>query len=240
MSPNARHSFVSASPESASALIRAVRWSTAVRLMDSLVHDVRNPLNALAINVEILQEKLSRAAGGQVPPAQAKNLQAMREQVARVNGLLGEFARFLAPSPTAPAVVALGAMVEDAVAVLGHAGRRGRVKIAVDVPEPRAVVEAIDPSVLGFLVLVPVLRALERTPEDGQVRISVRNEGARVVLHVQDGGREEGEDTEVEQALAAAAAEYGVEFHVRGSQLRLSFRAGQDRPEPSQRTPSSP
>ena len=194
--------------------------------MDSLVHDVRNPLNALVINVEILQEKLARAAGGEVPPAQAKNLNAMREQVARVNATLGEFARFLAPSPTAPAVQSLSSMVQDAAAVLGHAGRRGRVKLMVDVPEGPAVVEAMDGSALAFLVLVAVLRALERTPEDGQVRVSVRNEGARVVLHVQDGGREEGEDTEVDEALVAGASEYGAEFHVRGSQLRLSFRAG--------------
>jgi len=203
-----------------------VRWSAAVRLMDSLVHDVRNPLNALAINVEILQEKLSRISGGQVSPGQVKNLQAMRDQIARVNGLLGEFARFLAPGPAAPAVLSLSSTVRDAAAVLGHAGRRARVKMAVDVPEGQAAVESMDPSALSFLVLVAVLRALERTPEDGQARVLVRNEGSRVVLHVQDGGREEGEDTEVEQALAAAAREYGVEFHVRGSQLRLSFRAG--------------
>jgi len=194
--------------------------------MDSLVHDVRNPLNALAINVEILQEKLARAAGGQVPASQAKNLQAMREQVARVNSMLGDFARFLAPSPTAPAAQSLSTMVADAVAVLGHAARRARVKVLVDAPEAPAAVEAMDPSGLAFLTLVPVLRALERTPEDGQVKVSVRSESARTVLHVQDGGREEGEDTEVEQALGAAAREYGAEFHVRGSQLRLSFRAG--------------
>ena len=54
VSPNARPSLVPPSPEGASALIRAVRWSATVRLMESLVHDVRNPLNALAINVEIL------------------------------------------------------------------------------------------------------------------------------------------------------------------------------------------
>jgi len=194
--------------------------------MDSLVHDVRNPLNALAINVEILQEKLARAAGGQVPASQAKNLQAMREQVARVNSMLGDFARFLAPSPTAPAAQSLSTMVRDAVAVLGHAARRARVKVLVDAPEAPAAVEAMDPSGLALLTLVPVLRALERTPEDGQVKVSVRSESARMVLHVQDGGREEGEDTEVEQALGAAAREYGAEFHVRGSQLRLSFRAG--------------
>lgn len=194
--------------------------------MDSLVHDVRNPLNALAINIEILHEKLARAAGGEVPPAQAKNLQAMREQIVRVNGLLGEFARFLAPSPGAPAVLSLAQVLRDALGVLVHAGRRARVKVAVDVPEGQTAVAAMDPSVLGFLVLVPLLRAFERTPEDGQVRVSVRDEGVRVVLHVQDGGREDCDEGEVEQALAAAAKEYGAEFHVRGSQLRLSFRAG--------------
>jgi signal transduction histidine kinase len=200
--------------------------------MESLVHDVRNPLNALAINVEILQEKLSRAAGGEVPPGQAKNLQSMREQIARVNGMLGEFARFLAPAPAAPAVLSLSSVVKDALAVLGHAGRRARVRVAVDVPDGQSAVEAMDPSALGFLALVSVLRAVERTPEDGLVRVSVRDEGARIVLHVQDGGREEGEDSEVEQALAEAAREYGAEIHVRGSQLRLSFRAGHGRPEP--------
>ena len=195
--------------------------------MDSLVHDVRNPLNALAINVEIRHEKLSRAAGGEVPSAQAKNLQAMREQIRRVNTMLGDFARFLAPAPGGPAVLSLSALVREVIAILGDASRRARVRVAVDVPEGLAAVGAMDPSALGFLVLVPVLRAIERTPEEGQVRVAVRHEDTRVVLHVQDGGREEGDETEVEQALAAAARESGAELHVRGSQLRLSFRAGQ-------------
>ena len=194
--------------------------------MDSLVHDVRNPLNALAINVEILQEKLSRAACGEVPAAQAKNLQAMREQIARVNGMLGDFARFLAPPPGAPAVLSLPQVLRETLGLLGHAARRARVKLAVDVPEKQAAVAAMDPSALSFLVMTSVLRGIERTPEDGQLRVSVRDEGTRVVLHLQDGGREEGEETEVEQALAAGAREYGAELHVRGSQLRLSFRAG--------------
>jgi signal transduction histidine kinase len=194
--------------------------------MDSLVHDVRNPLNALAINVEILHEKLARAGGGEVPAAQAKNLQAMREQISRVNGMLGDFARFLAPAPGAPAALSLSQMVKDAAGVLGHASRRARVKLAVDLPDGQAAIEAMDPSVLGFLVLLPLFRAVERTPEDGQVRVMVRDEGGRTVLHVQDGGREEGEETEVEQALRAAASESGVELHVRGPQLRLSFRTG--------------
>jgi spermidine synthase len=72
VAPNARPSAAASTDAGVSALIRAVRWASAVRLMDSLVHDVRNPLNALAINVEILQEKLARAAGGAVPPSSGR------------------------------------------------------------------------------------------------------------------------------------------------------------------------
>src|SRR5262245_32909490 len=164
--------------------------------MDSMVHDVRNPLNALAINIEILHEKLARASGGEVPAAQAKNLQAMRDQIGRVNGLLGDFARFLAPPPGTPSVLSLSAVLRDALAILGHATRRARVRVAVDGLEGQAAVAAMDPSALSFLVLVPVVRAIERTPEGEHLRVSVRDEGAHVVLHVLDGGREEGEDTE--------------------------------------------
>ena len=195
--------------------------------MDSLVHDVRNPLNALAINVEILQEKLSRAGGGEIPAVQAKNLHAMREQIARVNGMLGQFARFLAPAPGPPAVHSLSQFLRETLEVLSHASRRARVKLMADATEgSRSALAPMDPGALGFLVLAPVLRALNRTPEEGQVRISVRPEGQRVVLHVQDGGRDEAEESEVEQAIAAAASESGAELHVRGSQLRLSFPAG--------------
>jgi hypothetical protein len=105
--------------------------------------------------------------------------------------------------------------------------------VTVDVAEGQAAVAAMDPSGLAFLVMVPVLRAVERTPGGGQVRVSVRDEGSRLVLHVQDGGQDGGEDTELEQALVAAATEYGAELHVRGSQLRLSFRAGPGLPQPS-------
>ncbi|MGZ3480489.1 MAG: histidine kinase, partial [Myxococcaceae bacterium] len=156
-----------------------------------------------------------------------KNLQAMREQIARVNGLLGDFARFLAPSSGAPGVVSLAQVLRDALGVLAHASRRARVKMSVDEPAGQATVAAMDPSALGFLVMTAVLRGIERTPEDGPMRVWVGDEGAWVVLHVQDGGREEEVETEVEQALAAGAKEYGAELHVRGSHLRLSFPAGQ-------------
>ncbi|MHA7631305.1 histidine kinase dimerization/phospho-acceptor domain-containing protein [Corallococcus sp. M7] len=75
-------------------VVGAARYDAVPPLMDSLLHDVRNPLNALAIHLEVLSEKL-KGESGQVPATQEKNLKAMREQIARVDGLLKLFSDFM-------------------------------------------------------------------------------------------------------------------------------------------------
>jgi signal transduction histidine kinase len=214
-------------------LVDAQRWACAVSLMESLVHEVRNPLNAMAINVEVLQEKLARASGGSLPTTgPAKNLQAMREQVVRVNALLGQFAEFIAPPPGPPAEVTLVKVVEEAAALLGHASRRARVRLGVDLGPDSRPVHSPDPALLNFLVLRPLLRALERTPEEGRVQVTLRSERNLQILEVQDGGSDTSGEGPTEAAIGAVAQAQGVELHLRGRLLRLSFPT-----QPMPRTP---
>src|SRR6476646_8256161 len=87
----------SGQPEHAtSGLVQAAKYALVQRLIDSMLHDARNPLNALAINLDVLTEKL-RGPDRLVPPNQEKNLKAMREQIFRVDGILKTFSDYLAP-----------------------------------------------------------------------------------------------------------------------------------------------
>jgi len=195
----------------------------AARLMDGLAHELRNPLNALALNVEVLHEKLSRASGGEVPPGPAKNLQALRDQVARLDGLLGQFSRFLAPPAALQGGLVLGTLVRDVAAVLGHATRRAQGTLELEAPDGDRV-QAPDPSLLRFLVLRTVLRGVDRTPPGGKVRLSVGRDGGRPALWVDggDGGRELAPGA-LEEGLAALARTQLAELHVAGPRLRLVF-----------------
>ena len=128
------------------------------RLMDSLVHDVRNPLNALAINLEVLNEKspgetAGAARAGEEPPGDARADRAGGRNPAR------------SPSSRAPRAARRRVdLVRDAGrgcsrswgtrgagAAQGAAGRSSRAS-----RRGRGLRE------LGFLVLQPVLRAIER------------------------------------------------------------------------------
>ena len=190
--------------------------------MDGLAHDLRNPLNALALNVEVLQEKLSRASGGEVPAGPAKNLQALRDQVARLDALLGQFARFLTPPGALQGGIALGTLLREVATVLGHTARRAQVLLELEAPEGDRV-QAPDPSLLRFLVLRTVLRAVDRTPPGGRVRLSVGREGGRPILLVEDGEFvREPASPALEEGLAALARTQLAELH-QGPRLRLVF-----------------
>jgi len=209
--------------EAADDALDAARYAAVPPLMESLLHDVRNPLNALAINLEVLTEKL-KGEDGEVPPGQAKNLRAMREQVARVDGILRQFAEFLVHRGGSGAGEAsLSETLERVLAVLGHEGRRRRVKVQPQI-EAGLNVRLADLSELGFLLLQPVLRAFERAEAGSEVAIVARGEGARVVLEVV-----EATDISAERApgtvagLERACARLDVELQLRGGTCRLVF-----------------
>ena len=203
-------------------VLDAARYAAVPPLMESLLHDVRNPLNALAINLEVLTEKL-KGEDGEVPPGQAKNLKAMREQVTRVDAILRQFSEFLVHRTGSEGEASLSETLERVLGVLGHEGRRRRIKVQAAI-EPGLHVQLQDLSELGFLLLQPVLRAFERAEAGSEVSIVARGEGTRVVLEVVEAADIAAERTPRAVAgLECACARLGVELQLKGGSCRMIF-----------------
>lgn len=208
--------------EQSDPVVGAARYGAVPPLMDSLLHDVRNPLNAMAIHLEVLSEKL-KAETGQVPPSQEKNLKAMREQIQRVDGLLRMFSDFIVFRGGTPGEVDLSETTTRALGVLGHEGRKRRVQVQVAV-EAGVQVRLQDTSELGFFLTQALLRAFRRVEGGGSVRVTVRVEGPNAVLEVEDSGGSGAESTpDAVAALGLRATQLGVDLQVRGGLCRLVF-----------------
>jgi signal transduction histidine kinase len=190
--------------------------------MDSLLHDVRNPLNAMSIHLEVLAEKL-KAETGSVPPSQEKNLRAMREQIQRVDGILRRFNDFIVARSGAPGEVDLSDVATRAVDVLGHESRKRRLKVATQL-EPGVKVRIADTGELGFLVVQALMRAFGRAETGTEVKVTVRAEGPQAVLEVLDGTNIEAERTpEPTAALELRCGQLGVECRIHAGECRLFF-----------------
>jgi signal transduction histidine kinase len=205
-------------------MVSAARYGAVPTLMDSLMHDVRNPLNALAIHLEVLSEKL-KAETGQVPPSQEKNLKAMRDQIQRVDGILKLFSEFVVHRGATPGDTDLSEAATRALGVLGHEGRKRRVQVQSAV-EAGVRVRLPDTSEVGFFLVQSLLRAFRRAEGGGSVRVLVRADGPHAVLEVEDSGSAAEPMPEVVAALELRCAQLGVEPHIRGGQCRLVFPRG--------------
>ncbi|MHB8875197.1 MAG: histidine kinase dimerization/phospho-acceptor domain-containing protein [Myxococcaceae bacterium] len=152
-------------------------------LSDSLLHDARNPLNALSINLEVLAERLRREKGGPLPPAQEKSLKSMREQVLRVDAILQRYVEFLSPRAEGPGEVDLSALAQRAIDILGHQARRDRVQVRSSLA-PNLRARAADPATLRRQVLEPLAQALADAGPGGEVVVTAREERGRAVYRV--------------------------------------------------------
>jgi signal transduction histidine kinase len=161
-------------------LEHAARSAALTRVAAGVAHDIKNPLNAMALQIALLSEKLA-SAGEAASTAASAHLGPLRDQIGRVNEVVRRLLDVADPS--APlGYTDLGGLVVDAASLLAHDARRRRVEIALDAPG--GVKTRSEPARTGRLVLVLVHRALAGTPEGG--RLAIRVEGdpdeARVVL----------------------------------------------------------
>jgi two-component system sensor histidine kinase AtoS len=72
-----------------SRLIETEKLGAMAKVAGSVAHEIRNPLNALFLNADLLEEEMGEA--GEVPAAIAKTLSVMREEIERLNEIIKNY-----------------------------------------------------------------------------------------------------------------------------------------------------
>jgi len=214
---------VPAVQEGSDPVVGAARYGAVPTLMDSLLHDVRNPLNALSINLEVLAEKL-KGEEGKVPPSQEKNIKAMRDQIQRVDGILRQFSDFIVFRGGMGGEAALSDVARRSLEVLAHESRRRRLKVHTNI-EPDLRVYLQDTQELSFFLVQAVMRAFSRSEACAEVKVEVRGEGKRAVLEVTDSAGSAPEQApDIVAALQLRCSQLGVDFEINAGVCRFIFQ----------------
>lgn len=209
-------------------LEHAVRSQALTRIAAGMAHDVKNPLNALALQLAILTDKLADA-GAQVSQTSAHHLTAMRDQISRVNEVIRRFVDVTDPAP-ALGWTDLGGLVGDAATLYGHDARRRRIELVTDLP-PSAVRCPADAGRLSRTVLGLFWRALAETPVGGKMAVRVVNDGPEVLVEVEHTpGHSMPEGQLVVDVVSRAAAELGgrLDAGVADGKKRYALRLPRD------------
>ena len=169
-------------------LLVAERMATVGRLSLKVAHEVRNPIAAIELNAEMLQDIVSGQGGAEKDKEEAAGLvSAIRDQVTALDALTEEylaFARFPKPHFEEEAVNHLLTELADFVRPL--ATRQG-LTLTVDV-DPAVPLMEIDRTLLRQAVLNLVKNGLEALSRGGSLTLTSRLLGDQVEIAVSDTG----------------------------------------------------
>jgi len=151
-----------------------------------LSHEIRNPLNAAALQLAVLERRVHRLKGAE-QESLLEPLRLVRDEIGRLEHLLEDFLQFARPRELNLAPLDAATAVESVVGFLtGDAERRG---ITLEhVVAPGLAPARADPERLRQVRMNLALNALEVTPSGGRVRIEARGADRDVLFAVDDSG----------------------------------------------------
>jgi signal transduction histidine kinase len=157
-------------------------------LAAGLAHEIRNPLNSLNLNMQMLEEDLPPGGGGE---AGRRLLGVTRAEIARLERLVSEFLLYARPRPLQLAEVAAVDLLITARDVLAaEIARRGIALRLVDESE-EALVRVDEEQIRQLMLnlLQNAIHATEGTGRRADILLLARRDGDRVELEVHDNGR---------------------------------------------------
>ncbi|WP_370459159.1 ATP-binding protein [Aggregicoccus sp. 17bor-14] len=154
-------------------------------LTAGLSHEIRNPLNAAALQLTVLERRV-RKLEAQAQEPLLEPLLLVRDEIRRLDHILEDFLQFARPREFQPNPVDVGALLARVQSLLsGQAEQKGVALVAE--PTQAGAVRG-DEERLRQVLLNLALNALEATPAGGRVRFSAEAHGDEVTLLVDDTG----------------------------------------------------
>jgi signal transduction histidine kinase len=152
------------------------------RLTSGVAHEVKNPLNAMMIHLELLKERLDAP-----PPEVQQSLEVIGGEIRRLDRVVQGFLRFMRPHELLLKPIDVATLVQSAVVLVEAEWQSQGIHFAVEVAPGLPAIEA-DEELLRQALLNLIQNACQAMPRGGFVTVGARVDGHTLCLEVTDEG----------------------------------------------------
>lgn len=158
------------------------RLSAAGRLTRGVAHEVKNPINAIVLHLQLLQNKLDEA-----DPDTRRHMDVIRNEIHRLDRVVQILVDFTRPRDLHLEEVDMRKILEEVAVLAGpEAGRQG-ISLAEEFLEEPLIVR-VDPDLMKQAVLNLTLNGLQAMAKGGNLTLAARREEEAVITEVRDQG----------------------------------------------------
>jgi signal transduction histidine kinase len=158
------------------------RLSASGRLTRGVAHEVKNPINAIVLHLQLLQNKLT-----QQEPDTRRHVDIIDSEIRRLDRVVQTLVDFTRPRDLHLEEVDLRALLEDVAQLASPDAEQHGVAIERHLPETRLPVK-VDVDLMKQAILNVVLNGVQAMPSGGTLTISAGRENGAVIAEVHDQG----------------------------------------------------
>jgi len=160
----------------------ATRLAAISRISGGVAHEIKNPLNAIALRLDLLRAHAEGLDGDIIP-----EIDVLSKEVRRLDRVVKTFLDFSRPLEVRFADVDLGALVGEVANLMTPQAKLGGVEMHFEAPAEPAMIRG-DADLLKQTLLNLVTNALEVMKNGGHLRLKVERAGDTIVVEVADDG----------------------------------------------------
>jgi signal transduction histidine kinase len=158
------------------------RLSASGRLTRGVAHEVKNPINAIVLHLQLLQNKLA-----QEEPDTRRHVDIIDNEIRRLDRVVQTLVDFTRPRDLHIEEVDLRQLLEDVAQLAGPDAEQHGVNIESHLPDLNLPVK-VDVDLMKQAILNVVINGVQAMPQGGQLTISARRENNAIVAEVRDQG----------------------------------------------------
>ncbi|HTW59519.1 MAG TPA: ATP-binding protein [Terriglobales bacterium] len=158
------------------------RLSASGRLTRGVAHEVKNPINAIVLHLQLLQNKLAEQE-----PDTRRHMDIIDSEIRRLDRVVQTLVDFTRPRDLHLEEVDLRAVMEEVAQLAAPDAEQHGVTIERHMPEQKLPVN-VDVDLIKQAILNVVINGVQAMPQGGLLTISARREDNSIVAEVQDQG----------------------------------------------------
>jgi signal transduction histidine kinase len=153
------------------------------RLTSGVAHEVKNPINAIVVHLEVMRQKLK-----EIDPDTRRHIDVIGSEIQRLDRVVQTLVDFTRPVELRLVDLDLRKVVDDVVILASPAAEQNQVHI-----ERQATAEPlltrVDADLVKQAVLNIVINGVQAMPQGGRLQLAVRHEGEEALLTIRDEGQ---------------------------------------------------
>ena len=162
------------------------------------IHEIRNPLNSVSLNLQLLEENLTKLKTENNNQKQPNNLfqidkdraivqiERISREIDRLNRILKDFSRYTRLPELKLQETELGQLVEDVLNFIEPETERQNIKLIRNIESLPKV--KVDPAQIKQMLINLIINANQAMEDGGKLTVSVRLSGNQILIEVEDTG----------------------------------------------------